>query len=127
MILRLFLFVGLLLLGGTAYFVVGQQPPTFQSPPAHSELTKLQNEGILPVGPLAEDEELEHGIFDVPARDEVELEAAMANMDMSGMDMSGMDMGTSAEGTDGRHGHGHRRGCHGYGHGWRRCHGHVER
>jgi len=102
MIMRLFLFLGLLLLGGTAYFVVGQQPPTFQATPVASNVTKLQNEGLLPVGPLAENEEIEHGIFDVPPQDEVMLEAAMENMDMGGgasMDMGGdasMDM---ADGT----------------------------
>jgi len=92
MIMRTFLLLGLLLLGGTAYFVVVQTPPTFQNPPGVSEVTRLQEEGILPTGPLFENEEIEHDIFEVPAKDEEMLEIAMANMDMD-MDMGGMDMG----------------------------------
>lgn len=94
MIMRVFLLLGLLLLGGTAYFVVVQQPPTFQAVPMVSEVTRLQEEGVLPSGPLAENEEVEHGIFDVPPEDEEMLEAAMANMDMGGMNMDGMNMGS---------------------------------
>ena len=96
MIMRTFLFLGLLLLGGTAYFVVGRTPPTVQAAPFMSNVTMLQEEGLLPVGPLAEDEEVEHDVFEVPPQDEVMLEAAIANMDMSGMDMGNMDMGTPA-------------------------------
>ena len=92
MIMRTFLFLGLLLLGGTAYFVVGRTPPTVQAAPFMSNVTMLQEEGLLPVGPLAEDEEVEHDVFEVPPQDEVMLEAAIANMDMSGMDMGNMDM-----------------------------------
>tara|TARA_R110002111_G_scaffold22811_3_gene51876 strand:- start:56 stop:889 length:834 start_codon:yes stop_codon:yes gene_type:complete len=90
--MRTFLFLGLLLLGGTAYFVVGRTPPTVQAAPFMSNVTMLQEEGLLPVGPLAEDEEVEHDVFEVPPQDEVMLEAAIANMDMSGMDMGNMDM-----------------------------------
>ena len=92
MIMRTFLFLGLLLLGGTAYFVVGRTPPTVQAAPFMSNVTMLHEEGLLPVGPLAEDEEVEHDVFEVPPQDEVMLEAAIANMDMSGMDMGNMDM-----------------------------------
>jgi len=92
MIMRTFLFLGLLLLGGTAYFVVGRTPPTVQAATFMSNVTMLQEEGLLPVGPLAEDEEVEHDVFEVPPQDEVMLEAAIANMDMSGMDMGNMDM-----------------------------------
>ncbi|MGC1262193.1 MAG: multicopper oxidase domain-containing protein [Jannaschia helgolandensis] len=102
MIMRTFLFLGLLLLGGTAYFVVGQTPPTVQAAPFMSNVTMLQEEGLLPVGPLAEDEEVEHGIFEVPPQDEVMLEAATASMDMSGMDMgtpAATDMGDMAADT----------------------------
>jgi len=99
MIMRTFLLLGLLLLGGTAYFVVVQTPPTFQNPPGVSEVTRLQEEGILPTGPLFENEEIEHDIFEVPAKDEEMLEEAMANMDMGGMNMDGMDMGAMSTGS----------------------------
>ena len=92
MIMRTFLLLGLLLLGGTAYFVVVQQPPAFQLPPGVSEITRLQDEGILAKGPLDENEEIEHEVFGVPPEDEEMLELALADMDMGGMDMSGMDM-----------------------------------
>ena len=93
MVMRFFLITGLILLGGTAYFVVGQQPPTYQAAPMIGEVTILQQEGVLPTGDLAEDEEVEHSIFGVPEEDEVQLAAAMANMDMD-MDM---DMGTDGD------------------------------
>ena len=91
MIMRIYLMLGLLLLGVTAYFVVIQQPPTFQGVPDNSEVTRLQEEGILPEGPLVENEEVEHDVFGVPPKDEEMLEQAMANMDM---DMGNMDMGS---------------------------------
>ena len=97
MILRSFLALGLILLGGTAWFTVVVQPPAVQQVPLAGETARLQEEGILPVGPLEENEEVEHSIFEVPPEDEEMLEAAMANMDMGGMDMSGMDM--SDDGT----------------------------
>ena len=93
MIIRVYLLFGIVLLGVTGYFIVVQQPPTVQSVPGIGEVTRLQEEGILPEGDPAEDEEVEHSVFEVPEMDEVMLEAAMANMDMGGMDMGGMDMG----------------------------------
>jgi len=99
MVMRIFLLLGVLLLGGTGYFVVVQTPPTFQDPPRVSEITGLQEEGILPSGPLSENEEVEHDVFDVPAKDEEMLEEAMANMDMGGMNMDGMDMGAMSTGS----------------------------
>ena len=92
MIIRVYLLFGIVLLGVTGYFIVVQQPPTVQSVPGIGEVTRLQEEGILPEGDPAEDEEVEHSVFEVPEMDEVMLEAAMANMDMGGMDMGGMDM-----------------------------------
>ncbi|MDP7151878.1 MAG: multicopper oxidase domain-containing protein [Paracoccaceae bacterium] len=100
MVMRFFLITGLILLGGTAYFVVGQQPPTYQAAPMIGEVTILQQEGVLPTGDLAEDEEVEHSIFGVPEEDEVQLAAAMANMDMD-MDMDMSDGGDMDMGTDG--------------------------
>ena len=90
MVMRFFLVTGLILLGGTAYFVVGQQPPTYQATPMTGEVTILQAEGVLPSGDIAENEEVEHSVFRVPEEDEAQLAAAMANMDMN-MDMD-MDM-----------------------------------
>ena len=96
MILRFYLIAGLLLLGGTGYFIVVQQEPDFQAAPITSEVVRLQQEGVLPSGPFEENEEIEHDVFEVPPEDEAMLEAAIENMDMGGMDMSG---GESAEGT----------------------------
>ena len=95
MIMRLFLIIGLILLGGTGYFIVVQTPPTVQATPAVGEIVRLREEGILPEGIMFENEEIEHDIFGVPPEDEAMIEAAMANMDMDmgGMDMGGMDMG----------------------------------
>lgn len=91
MIMRFYLFAGLLLLGTTSYFIVVQQEPSFQNPPAMSSLVLLQKENVLPTGPFLENEELEHGIFEVPPMDEMMLEQAMSNMDMGSMDMSESD------------------------------------
>ena len=88
MIMRVYLIAGVLLLGAATYFIVIRQEPDFQSVPAMSSVARLQGEGILPTGPFAENDEIEHGVFDVPPRDEVMLEQAMSNMDMGGMDMS---------------------------------------
>ena len=92
MIMRLFLLFGIVLLGVTGYFTVVEQPPAFQASLEESSLAPFQAEGILPTGDLAEDEELEHGVFDVPAMDEMMLENAMASGGMAGMDMGAMDM-----------------------------------
>jgi uncharacterized cupredoxin-like copper-binding protein len=91
--MRFYLIAGVLLLGTTAYFIVIRQEPGFQSAPAMSSVVDLQEQGILPTGPFAENEEIEHGVFDVPGMDEVMLEQAMTNMDMGGMDMGNGDMG----------------------------------
>tara|TARA_R110000868_G_scaffold8579_8_gene44241 strand:- start:514 stop:1692 length:1179 start_codon:yes stop_codon:yes gene_type:complete len=98
MIMRLFLGVGLVLLAVTSYFVVVVPPPNVQLVPKVSAVTVLQREGILPTGDIAENEEIEHGIFEVPPQDEVMLESATADMDMSGMDMGGSTM-TMPNGT----------------------------
>jgi len=101
MIMRLFLIIGLILLGGTGYFIVVQTPPTVQATPAVGEIVRLREEGILPQGIMFENEKIEHETFGVPPEDEAMIEAAMENMDM---DMGGMDMGTDGEmdmGADG--------------------------
>ncbi|WP_415155226.1 multicopper oxidase domain-containing protein [Maritalea sp.] len=99
MIMRFYLIAGVLLLGSTAYFTVVRQEPGYQGVSAMSSVTELQNKGILPTGPFAENEEIEHGVFEVPPMDEVMLEQAVSDMDMGSMDMSGMDMTPADGGT----------------------------
>ena len=105
MIMRFYLIAGVLLLGTTAYFIVIQQEPDYQAAPLTSEITKLQDSGLLPAGPFEENDELEHGVFEVPPMDEMMLEQAESNMDMGDMDMAGMDMsqsdGTTMDMADG--------------------------
>ncbi len=98
MILRFFLVFGLTLIGVTGYFTIVQAPPSVQQPPGMAEVSRWQEENILPGGELAENDEVEHGIFEVPPMDEVMLDAAreamgeMPGMDMGGGSMPGMDM-----------------------------------
>ncbi len=91
MVLRFFILFSLVLMGVTAYFIVIQQPPTVQLPPMAAEVTRFQQEGLLPTGELEENDEAEHGIFDVPPMDEMMLEQAMQGMEGMG-NMPGMDM-----------------------------------
>ena len=100
MIMRLFLIFGLILLGGTGYFIVVQTPPTVQATPMIGEIERIREEGLLPAGIMSENEEIEHDIFGVPPEDEAMIEAAMENMDMGGMDMAAdgeMDMAADGE------------------------------
>jgi len=100
MIMRFFLLFGLVLLGGTGYFIVVETPPTVQAAPAVGEYARLREEGIIPEGDMEENEEIEHDIFGVPPEDEAMIEAAAANMDMGDMDMGdagAMDMGEDAQ------------------------------
>ena len=100
MIMRMFLVIGLILLGGTGYFIVVQTPPNVQAAPAVGDIERLREEGIFPEGVMFEDEEIEHDIFGVPPEDEAMIEAAMENMDMGGMNMAEgetMDMGEGDE------------------------------
>ena len=105
--IRFFVLTGLV--GGAlvAWLTTAGVGPISQLPQSESLLTKFRAMGYLPKNlNLSEDEDQEHGIFDLPAMDEVMLEAAleaqgdmMAGMDMSGssdgtMDMSGSDSGT---------------------------------
>ena len=102
MIMRLFLVFGLFLLGGTAYFIVVETPPTVQATPAFGEIERLRDKGLLPEHAMSENEAIEHDIFGVPPEDEAMIEAAMQNMDMGGMDMSGggeMDMDMDGDGV----------------------------
>ncbi len=90
MILRLYLTLGLVLLGGTAWFIVVKQPPTVQDVPAVPAVVKLQDEGVIPKGNIPENEDIEHDVFVTPAEDEKHLEEAEAAMgSMPGMNMGG--------------------------------------
>ncbi len=90
MILRLYLTLGLVLLGGTAWFIVVKQPPTVQDVPAVPAVVKLQDEGVIPKGNIPENEDIEHDVFVTPAEDEKRLEEAEAAMgSMPGMNMGG--------------------------------------
>ena len=109
--LKFFGIVGLVGAVVTTYLVTYGVGPERQLPPEVSLLEGFREEGVLtetvnlPNDHSAEDV----GAFEVPAEDEVYLEAAIENMgDMSGMDMSGgdagsmegMDMSTTAEAAD---------------------------
>jgi len=92
MIMRLFLLFGLVLLGGTGWFIVVETPPTVQAAPVVGEYARLREEGIIPEGDMFENEDIEHDIFEVPPEDEAMIEAAAENMDMGDMDMAEADM-----------------------------------
>ena len=64
--------------------------PEYQEPPKVTLLEQFVEEGALPdLTDLVENEEVEHGIFEVPPEDEAALEAALkAAGSMPGMDMS---------------------------------------
>jgi uncharacterized cupredoxin-like copper-binding protein len=95
--IRFFVSLGIVGVAAVLYLVwtVG---PESQLPPSVTLLKQFEADGAVPgPGEVVENEELEHGIFEVPPMDEVKLEEAMANMDMGGMDMPGMDMSGSGE------------------------------
>lgn len=96
MVLRFFLLLGLVLLGGTGWFIVVQQPPTVQATPQMAEVTRLREEGVIPKGNMVANPELEHDVFETPAEDEEYLEEAMAEMGS----MPGMDMSTDGSGMN---------------------------
>ncbi len=90
--IRLFILIGFVGVGGLSYLATIGQGPDYQMAPSASLLDGFQTAGLIP-GPndLVENEEVEHGIFEVPPRDEVELKKAMS-MPMEGMNMPGMKM-----------------------------------
>ncbi len=94
MILRLYLTLGLVLLGGTAWFIVVKQPPTVQGVPAVPAIVRLQEEGVIPKGDIPENEDIEHDVFVTPPEDEKRLEEAEAAMGS----MPGMNMGATMDG-----------------------------
>ena len=103
MAIRLFLVVGIVLMGLAGYLIVIDQPTAVQLPPSISQLAKFQAAGLVP-GPndVSENEEVEHSVFAVPPEDDVRLAAVLENsesmpgMDMGGTAMNGMDMGDAS-------------------------------
>jgi len=86
--IRLFVWIGIV--GGLAitYLATFGMSPEFQLAPAQSQLVKFRAEGLVPdANALTENEEAEHGIFEVPPEDEQQLELAMSMGGMSGMNM----------------------------------------
>jgi len=108
MITRLFLIFGIMLLGGTAWFIVGSPPPTVQATPEKALTLALQEKGVLPSGDIRENEAIEHSVFEIPETDKAMLDDAMKgmtampgmNMDHGTMDMSG-DGAAKSEGDAG--------------------------
>ncbi|MCF6320778.1 MAG: multicopper oxidase domain-containing protein [Rhizobiaceae bacterium] len=97
--IRLFVLVGIvggLLIAYLATFAVG---PISQLPPPESLLTGFRAEGFVPKSVnLAEDDSVEHDIFEVPEEDARQLKMAQAAMsDMPGMKME--DMKTESNGA----------------------------
>ena len=93
--IRLFVLIGLIGGGGVVYLATYGVAPEGQLPPVVNQLVKFEAAGIVPgANDLVENPEVGHGISEVPAEDEAQLEMALANMsDMPGMNMGGMDMG----------------------------------
>jgi uncharacterized cupredoxin-like copper-binding protein len=90
--IRLFVLVGIA--GGVliTYLAVFAVAPESQLAPAVSLLVKFEADGVVPkANAIVENEEMEHGIFDVPAEDARQLEMAMS--------MSGMSMGSDSTET----------------------------
>jgi len=101
--LKFFGIVGLAGVSLATYMVTFGVGPERQLPPSVSLLEGFREDGFLPENlNLPNDHAAEEaGVFEVPAQDEVVLEAAleaMGDMDMGGMDMSGGD--SSMEGMD---------------------------
>ena len=100
--IRTFVVVGIIGVAAVTYLATLGQGPEYQMAPAASLLAQFEADGVVPAAnDVVENEEVEHGIFDVPAQDEVELEKAMAmgGMDMGGMKMDGMNMSGEAAGN----------------------------
>jgi len=92
--LKFFGIVGLAGVTLTTYLVTYGVGPEMQLPPEVSLLEGFREEGAMPESRnLEEDHAAEDsGVFEVPAEDDVYLDAAleaMGDMDMAGMDMSG--------------------------------------
>lgn len=99
--IRLFVLIGIVGGGAITYLATYGVGPEAQLPPAVSQLEKFEAAGLIPgANALEENEEVEHGIFEVPPEDEARLEMALANA--SAMDMGGgstMNMGTMKSGS----------------------------
>ncbi len=95
--IRFFVILGVVSTLVVGWLTTAGVGPETQLPPYESLLTGFREKGFVPASlNLEENEAAEDGIFDVPAMDEMMLEAAMDSMDMGGMDMGGMDMSDGA-------------------------------
>ncbi len=89
--IKLFVFIGIAGVSLATYLATYGQGPDYQMSPSTSLYTKFQKEGLMPdPNAIVENDEVEHGIFEVPEEDERQLKMAMSNMD--GMNMGGMKM-----------------------------------
>lgn len=81
--IRLFVLIGIV--GGSliVYLTTFAVSPEFQLPPAVSLLKKFEADGVIP-GPnaVSENEQVEHGIFEVPPEDERQLDKVEATAGM---------------------------------------------
>lgn len=88
--IRLFILIGIV--GGALiiYLAVFAVPPASQLSPAASLLVKFEADGVVPeANAVVENEEVEHGIFEVPPEDARQLKMAMS--------AGGMNMGSDDE------------------------------
>ena len=89
--IKLFVFIGIAGVSLATYLATVGQGPDYQMSPSTSLYVKFQKEGLMPdANAVVENDEVEHGIFEVPEEDERQLKMAMSNMD--GMNMGGMKM-----------------------------------
>ena len=90
--IRLFLLIGIVGGGAILWLATFGMGPEMQQPPAVSQLEKFRAAGLLPPPEaLSENEEMEHGIFELPPEDEERLEALLAEGGMAGMKMDGTE------------------------------------
>jgi uncharacterized cupredoxin-like copper-binding protein len=88
--IRLFIVIGIVGVALASYLATFGQGPDYQMSQAASLLKEFEAKGLIPAAnDVVENEEVEHGVFDVPPEDEVELKKAMS---MGGMKMDGMKM-----------------------------------
>ncbi len=90
--IKIFVLIGIIGASAVAYLTTFAVGPEFQLPPAVSLLKKFEADNVVP-GPndVTENEEVEHGVFEVPEEDERQFEKAaeMFSKSMPGMNMGG--------------------------------------
>jgi len=105
--IRLFIVVGFVGVAFASYLATYGQGPDYQMSPSVSLLEQFEADGVVPsANDLVENDEVEHGIFEVPPEDERQLEMAMSmggmGMNMGGMNMGAGDATTMTMGADGQ-------------------------